>query len=388
MDLLTGRRTPLALRNLIAQPRRLATSLAGVVFAIALMFMQRGFQRALLDSTVEIVRKFDCDIVMVGKARYSMIVRERFGRDRLYVAAGVEGVAKVRPMFIENVATWKNATSGVLRPIRIIGFDPADCPLAIDDIRNHAAELLQADTALSDRRSKRVYGPLDDGTQSELAGRRLRIAGRFDLGTDFANNGNLAMSESNFAKYFPEPSGSGRRPSHVDVGLISVEAGVEVQSVVQRLTLRMPEDIRVFSKSEFIARERNFWERNTPIGYIFGFGTIMGVVVGIVISYQILYSDIVEHLKEFATLKALGYRNRALGRVVAEQSLLLAGMAFVPAWLLSAGLYKTIASATGLLLRMTVVDSFAIFVLSAVMCLLAGGLATRRLFSTDPAELF
>ncbi len=78
---MTGfRRTPLAWKNLTHNVRRLLVALSGVTFAVVLMFMERGFQNALFDSTVELVRNFDADhhsrmqvaLFVVGKQSLSV----------------------------------------------------------------------------------------------------------------------------------------------------------------------------------------------------------------------------------------------------------------------------------------------------------------------------
>ena len=68
------------------------------------------------------------------------------------------------------------------------------------------------------------------------------------------------------------------------------------------------------SQPQLVAHERSYWEKATAIGFIFVFGSLMGLIVGMVIVYQILFSDIASHLKEYATLKAMGYSNFYLGR--------------------------------------------------------------------------
>ena len=72
----------------------------------------------------------------------------------------------------------------------------------------------------------------------------------------------------------------------------------------------------VLTQPHLVAHERDYWENATPIGFIFAFGSLMGLIVGMVIVYQILFSDIASHLKEYATLKAMGYSNFYLGRAV------------------------------------------------------------------------
>jgi putative ABC transport system permease protein len=104
--------------------------------------------------------------------------------------------------------------------------------------------------------------------------------------------------------------------------------------------------VLVLTKEEFIQRERNYWSQVSPIGVIFGFGTIVGFLVGTVIVYQILYSDVSDHLPEYATLKAMGYGDRFLVGILLQEALILAILGFMPGFAISLGLYGLIAQAT------------------------------------------
>ena len=53
-------------------PRRFALSLAGVGFAVVLMFVEAGFYNALLDSTVGLIDRFDADLVIVSKVKTTL----------------------------------------------------------------------------------------------------------------------------------------------------------------------------------------------------------------------------------------------------------------------------------------------------------------------------
>ena len=59
------RRVPLAWANLVHNKVKLAASLAGITFAVALMFMEMGFYNALLDGMVGLLRKLDADLIRV-----------------------------------------------------------------------------------------------------------------------------------------------------------------------------------------------------------------------------------------------------------------------------------------------------------------------------------
>ena len=74
-----------------------------------------------------------------------------------------------------------------------------------------------------------------------------------------------------------------------------------------RCAARLPHDVKVLTRRRCSTREIGYWARATPIGFVFTFGVIMGLVVGMIIVYQILFADVSDHLKEYATLKAMGY---------------------------------------------------------------------------------
>jgi putative ABC transport system permease protein len=65
------------------------------------------------------------------------------------------------------------------------------------------------------------------------------------------------------------------------------------------------------TKEEFIASEKKFWSED-PSGIVLDFGAMMGFIVGVIVVYQILFTDVTDHLTEYATLKAIGYADRQL----------------------------------------------------------------------------
>jgi putative ABC transport system permease protein len=114
----------------------------------------------------------------------------------------------------------------------------------------------------------------------------------------------------------------------------------------------------------------------------------MGFIVGIVIVYQILYTDVSDHLPEYATLKAMGYRSRYLISVVLQEALILSVLGFLPGFFLCIGLYKLTRDATALPIDMTVDRGITVFILTVVMCVVSGAIAMRKVQAADPADIF
>ncbi|MGN6545861.1 MAG: FtsX-like permease family protein [Aureliella sp.] len=387
-------RTPLAWKNLTSSLGKLLLSSTGVGFAVLLMFMQIGFRNALLDSNVEMVNLFHADLILVSPARYNLSSERRFGLHWLERASAFPGVAGVCALRTERTTASVKVEGHKARSVRVLAIDPDPAFFK----RKQLAEALQRadaeEAALVDRRSKAVYGfALGDRQQLrqqhvELNGQTLRIADWFVLGTDFANDGTLLMSNRLFPRYFPWRSPGGKPLDLVDIGLVNVASSADEDRVVAALQSLAPEEVMVYRRSDFVAREIQFWARNTPIGIIFGIGTIMGLIVGAIICYQIQFTDISEHMHELATLKAMGYGNWYFWSLVLSQSFYLACLGFVPGLLVSWALYDVLASASGLVMRLTLLRVALVWGLTLLMCLASGLLALRRLWRADPASLF
>jgi putative ABC transport system permease protein len=388
--------TPLARSNLTHNLRRLAVALAGIGFAVVLMFMQLGFRSALFDSTVKVVTDLDADLLLVNKAQYALPARQSFDYKRIEQARSCPGVAAVYPLYTETMGTdWKPASDAKPYPIRVLAFNLDDPVFLTPEVRAQAAALGDPDTALIDSRSKKQYGipktleRLRAQRGAELAAQSIRLVGTFPMGTDFANDGNLIMSTANLVKFFPHRAGLGDPLSSVDLGIVRARPGADLRVVQQALLDRFKgTEVQVYLKQELIDKELDFWDRSTPIGYIFSVGTIMGFVVGVIICYQIIYSDVADHMAEFATLKAMGYRNRYFIGLVLQMSLYLSVVGYVPGLLISMLLYNRLAHGTGLLLNLTLPEAGLVFALTLGMCAASGCLAVRKVLAADPAELF
>jgi putative ABC transport system permease protein len=172
------------------------------------------------------------------------------------------------------------------------------------------------------------------------------------------------------------------------LGLIKVKPGVDPDLVLAQIKAILPPDTMASTKQQYVDDEQAYWQQSTPIGLIFTFGTIMSFVVGMVIVFQILSTDVNEHMSEYATFKAMGYRDRYLLAIVLEQSLILATLGFIPGLALAVGQYTLIRNLGALPIAMTVGRLVLVFSLTVVMCVVSGAITTRRLQSADPADNF
>lgn len=381
-------RIPLAWLQLSRERMRLFVALAGIGFADILMFMQLGFRDALFESAVVLHENLQGDIFLISPQSTSTIAMKSFPARRLYQTLGFEGVKSISPVYLD-FALWKNPQTRGTRSILVLGFNPADSVLTLPGVTDNLGTLKIADVVLFDDTSRPEFGSVAQefnagkDVTTEVGGRRIRVGGIFSLGVSFGADGNIVTSDLNFLRLFPS-----REKGLIDIGIINLEPDAELQVVIKNLKQSLPKDVNILSKEEFIALEKNYWQTSTAIGFIFTLGTGMGLIVGTVIVYQILYTDVSDHLPEYATLKAMGYKNSYLLMVVFQEALILAVLGYLPGYSLAMGLYTLTRTATNLPLAMNLAKAVSVLIMTIIMCTVSGAIAVRKLQAADPADIF
>jgi putative ABC transport system permease protein len=380
-------RVPLARLQLTQERLRFAAGLAGIAFAAMLMLMQLGFRDALLDSATLVLERLNCDLVLVSPQYQYLLSTKSFSERRLYQALAAEGVESVAPIYV-GLATWKNPETQQDNLILALGFDIRTRAFDLEGVRENQKLIALPDVVLADRRARPEFGPIAEefrkrhSVVTEINGRRVKVSGLFDLGTSFGVNGTLITSDSNFCRIV-----STREKGMIDIGLITLKPGADAARITAKLAA-LSDDVRGLTREAFLEQEKTYWAKSSPVGFIFNLGTFMGLIVGAVIVYQILYSDVSDHLAEYATLKAIGYSDRFLFRVVLQEALILSVLGFLPGFAIARSLYDLTYRATFLPIHMTVGRGLLVFCLTVVMCCGAGAFAVRKLRAADPAEIF
>ncbi len=379
---------PLAWLQVTREKTRLAVAIAGIAFADLLIFIQMGFEGALYDSAVKPHRTLQADLVLINPQFQTLFSVKSFSRERLYQALSYEGVNKVSPLYI-STGQWQNPETRVSRAILVWGVDPASPAFKFPEVNQNLDQLKLLNQVLFDQAGRPEYGTIADrfnqtGTvETELNSKLISVKGLFTNGSSFAADGNVITSDSTFLQLFPD-----RKPEQIEVGLINLTPGADIERVRSQLIAGLPDDVKVLTTEEFAQTEKDYWASGTGIGFIFGLGVGVGFIVGIVIVYQILYADVSDHLPEYATLKAMGYTNLYLLGVLTQEALILAISGFIPALVLSFGLYQVTYAATLLPISMTIDRAVTVLVLTVIMCSVSGAIAMRKLRSADPADVF
>ncbi|MBE8965696.1 FtsX-like permease family protein [Nostocales cyanobacterium LEGE 12452] len=383
-----NQKIPLSWLQLTREKTRLAVALAGIAFADILMFMQLGFRDALYYSNVRFHNSLQGDIVLINSQSNAILAMRSFSQRRLYKALELPAVQSVHPIYLD-FTIWKNPVTGRPRSILIFGMNPETNLVNLPGVQENLDKLKLPDVVLFDRSSRVEYGPIAANygqgkpVTAEVRRRRIKVEGLFTLGASFGADGNLITSDLNFFRIF-----SNRQKGLIDIGLIRLKPGADANVVAQQLRKYLPNEVNVLTKQEFIDFERSYWANSTAIGFIFTLGTVMGFIVGTVIVYQILYTEVADHLAEYATLKAIGYTQNYLLTVILQEALLLAVLGYFPGIVFALFMYDSARSATLLPVFMSFERAAMVLILTMLMCIISGAIAVRKLRSADPADIF
>ncbi|WP_376095787.1 ABC transporter permease DevC [Roseomonas sp. CCTCC AB2023176] len=381
-------RLPIGWLQLVHNRGRLAAALAGVAFANVLVFMQLGFLGALISTIRLPYDALDADVLILASDANTLQDGSPLPRQRMWAALAVPGVAGATALHYGRL-DWKQP-DGTVRTLDVFGTDPRDRAFRLPGVEAGRMALTMGDTALIDSGTRNVPAALFRDIAAgrpyriEAVSRAMDIVGTFSVGGGFGADGYLVVSDQTFLRLFPN-----RQSGAPNLILVRGEPGLDPPMLAGRLRAAITEDDVVMrTVSQAVAKDQAFQTTQKPVGIVFGFGIVMGALVGVVIVYQVLSTDVADHLKEYATFKAIGYRQRFFLSIVFEEAVILALLGFIPGSTIAAGFYLLVQAATGLPVAMDAFRLVAVFVGTVAMCTVSGAIATRRLARAQPADLF
>jgi putative ABC transport system permease protein len=400
---------PLAWAQLSHQKARLTVALVGVSFANILMFSQLGLRAVLFEGVTNLHERLKGDLFIVSSFSPTLYRSVAFPQIQLYQASGVRGVSLVSPLYIEE-STWVNPeklsqvksikspeeaknksqqSPGISDEVMILAFNPTQPAFNIHQINQRLDRLARPDSILFDRLSQPSLGNIPSlfATQGEvktiMGNQRTNVVGLYELGSTMFTKGFVIMSDWNYK----QRSKNNAQLNNVNLGLITLSSTANLLQVQRQLRKKLPPSIEVLTRAELINKEMKFWDAD-PSGTVLNFGAVIGFIVGVIVVYQVLYTDVSEHLPEYATLKAMGYSDLDLLRVVLQEAIILAVLGFIPGSIASVGVYQLLGALTRIPLTFRPDVAAQVFTLTILMCALSGAIAIRKLRTADPADVF
>ncbi len=371
-----------AWRILVHEKGRSGLAIGGIFLAILLIFLQLGFYMSVPQGGLLIYDAMRFDLMLTSSGYVFEAQSSKFPRQRLYQALAVPEVERAIP-FYHNNGRWLNDKDGLARDVFVMGINPDDPVFKIPEVMRQAELLRQPDTILVDVNSRPEFGTLRVGRRLEIEQRNVEIVGLYNLGTGFVGLGVIVTSDLNFTRMFPDQA-----LIDINLGLLTLKPGADPVQTAAHLRRIMPADTQVFTRDELYNFETAHWITSTSTGLIFGFGVIVAVIVGLVILNQTLSTQISRQLAQYATLKAMGYTDLHLSGIVVILATIMTTISYVPAVLLSTGIYWIVRHATLLPTEMTAPRMLAVLAIAWGISALSALFALRVLRRADPVELF
>jgi putative ABC transport system permease protein len=384
----------LAYQQLTHRGAKLIGALLGVTVAVVLMFTQLGFKGALYDSAVAVAEAFDGEIILTAPDFRTMSFNPPWmPRDLLYEARTVDGVASASPFYMSTVQVVNPVDANFLTTW-LYAFAPDQPVFALPDVNKAIPKLRLSQAAIIDRTSRNELGVLANEVVQTgqldlvLPASSLSVqfvftmTGTFEIGPTINVDGNIITSDINYYRYLHVPL------DRVSLGVVKVAKGHDPIAVRDALARRFGSRARVFIKDDFTDNEIDFYAHKTPIGFIFNAGLAVGVFVGIVFIVQVLHGIISDNIREYATLRAIGYNQNFFVRLVAIIATTIALVTYIPSILATLLIYKVASSATRLPLILKTSYLVEVLVLVIVMGFVATFVTTKKLKQADPVDLF
>ena len=384
----------LASQQLLHRGTKLIGALLGVCVAVILMFTQLGFKGALYDSAVNSIRALDADIILTSREFQTMAFTPPWMPIHLlHDAQGVGGVASARPLYAATVQITDPRDG---RPLSswLFAFPPDEPVFRDSDINSQIDLLRLPQNVIIDRLARIQVGEI--AQQVQRLGRVdvvvpipqstiqpvIRIVGLFQIGPTINVDGNMITSDLNFYRTLSIPL------DRVSLGVVRVADGYDPAAVRDAIQQRLGPQARVFLKNDFIDNEQEFWAKNTPIGFVFNLGLAVGILVGIVFVSQTLHGIVADNMREYATLRAMGYSQNFFVFLVGSIAVAIGLITYAPSAVVSYFIFVGAASVTKLPMQLKPSYMIEVFIIVVGMGLIATVMSTKKLKKADPVDLF
>jgi putative ABC transport system permease protein len=408
----------IARKNLFEDIPRFLVAQAGIMFAVSLVTIQTGILNGFVRSTGILIDRSNADIWVSNKDMVELELTLPIPYGHVALAQQVPGVARAEALLLGG-GTWRSP-QGDITLVRTFGFEPNGQLFGdFQVVDGNVSALTQPYTVMADESSLdslNVQGVGSTGTLGSLA---VKIVGLTQDSQSIASSAYLFTSLENAKAYTignrtanlncrleagqflcnsiyndsPDSNPVSAKPTPltatdpISYVLVRAKSGVDLDTLKQRLEQALP-GTHAYTKAEMVERTRNYWVKRTGIGFILGLGATVGVVVGMVIVGQILYSSVSDHMKEFATLKAMGVSDKVVYSIIIQQALWMSVLGYIPSLALCMGLGAWTFATQGIMILITPITAAGIFGVTVFMCVGSALFAIQKVTRVDPAIVF
>jgi putative ABC transport system permease protein len=370
----------LAFRNLFHDRLRLIATVVGIVFSIVLVTVQLGVFLSFERMVTTMIDHADADFWIVPSETRSFEESSLLsGRQRLQ-ALSVDGVTALTPLVV-GYASWRKPNGGASTPVLVVGAPTNAAGLQPWNVVEGSADDLSAPDAVAiDRSYFEQLGIAQIRQRAEINNQKARVAAVTNGIRSFTTTPHVFASLDRARTYLGVP------PNRANYYVVRIAPNANA-AVVRSLLAGTLSDAEVLTPDQFRHRTRLFWLFDTGAGAALLGSAILGIIVGTIIVAQTLYSSTKDHLKEFATLRAIGSARRYILKVILAQALISAVVGFSIAVSIDLSLVKMTRDAA-LPIVISPELSVGLFALTIAMCAIAAVAAIRVVTRIDPVLVF
>jgi putative ABC transport system permease protein len=370
----------LASRNLFHDRLRLIATVVGIVFSIVLVTVQLGVFLSFERMVTTMIDHAQADFWIVPSETKSFEDSSLLaGRERLQ-ALSINGVTAAVPV-VAGYASWRKPNGGASTPVLVVGTPETSAGLQPwNVVEGSIHDLSMPEAVAIDQSYFDELGIGQIGEHAEINNQKARVVAVTKGIRSFTTMPNVFTSIEWARAYLGVP------PNEANYFILRIAPNVDAATVRSQLAARLS-DAEVLTSEQFRHRTRQFWLFDTGAGAALLGSAILGIIVGTIIVAQTLYSSTKDHLKEFATLRAIGSSWSYILKVILGQALLSAVIGFSIAASIDLALVKMTADAA-LPIVMTPGLTLGLFALTVTMCVIAAISAIRVVMRIDPALVF
>jgi putative ABC transport system permease protein len=369
---------------------------AGIVFSVSLVTVQIGLFYGFTRSTSTIVDRTQANIWVVSSKLQQLDLTLPIPYQRLAEAKKVPGVDRAEAFIFQSVV-WQQSTQPIA-PVTVIGFEPNSQFFALNPLLDGRFDAIRHPyAAVLNNSDAQFLNVAKVGDVAKIGRREVKVAGFTSGLRSMVSDPFLFTSLENGAAFVkaaaqPTIAQTGDPPKLSDADnitavLVRAQAGQNLLELKERLQTALP-DTQVYTQAELSALTQTYWLKNTGVTFVLGLGAVVAIAVGTVIVSQVLYTSVVRHLSEYATLKAMGASQTVLYRIILEQALWMALLGYIPGIGLSLALGTWTQQTQAIQILVTPASATAVLGLTLIMCSGSAIFAIQKVISLDPALVF
>ncbi len=370
----------LARKNLLHDKLRFLITVAGVAFAVTLVFVQVGLFLGLLDNASITIEHLGADLWVTSKNTPNIDFAQTFPETAVQRVRSVPGVERADNLIVwfMTMALPSGAKEGTLI-YALEDFERWRFPWNVTE--GDLSDLRRGNYLFLDESAKKRFGEFHVGEYREMIGHRLKIIGKTKDALSFSTTPIVFLDFRRAQELSPD-----ELQGNTTYILVRLAPGADVEAVRREIQRRLPHN-DVHTGPEWASLSRRYWVESTGLGLNLAMTIFLGCLVGVVVVAQTLYASTMEHIKEFGTVKAIGGSNLDIYRILAEQATISAIVGFLLggafSWLLGPGMAK-------IGLKLIISPSFAaiVGVGTLILCLAAAMISFRKVARIDPALVF